>query len=244
MAHDTPATRRGLHRSAEFETIPSVSVLAAAKPFLQSKTRGTGLVMFGVDNHAKLVVKIPGVLTSAECAELMEKIDRLGPHLAPINTAKGTRVRTDIRNNERVIFDDLELAQRLYEKAKPHVPAEMFGFAIVGANERFRCYRYKPGMRFAPHTDGSFERNEAERSFYTYLVYLNEQFEGGETIFATSPELSVKPITGMGLIFQHPLIHEGAEVVSGVKFVARTDLMYRRFDQTPNGGNHASLSNW
>ena len=33
--------------------------------------------------------------------------------------------------------------------------------------------------------------------------------------------------TGMGLLFQHPIIHEGAEVTRGTKYVIRTDLMYR-----------------
>jgi prolyl 4-hydroxylase len=184
--------------------------------------------MFVVDTKSKLLVKIPDVLTHAECAELIHRIDSLNPKVAPINTAGGTRVRTDVRSNERVMFDDIDLASRLFEKAVPHVPARMLGSELVGANERFRCYRYKPGMRFAAHKDGSFERNESEKSFYTYLIYLNDGFEGGETNFATSPELSIKPVAGMGLVFQHPIIHEGAEVRSGVKYVARTDLMFRR----------------
>ena len=49
----------------------------------------------------------------------------------------------------------------------------------VGANERFRCYRYKPGQKFAAHYDGAFERDETERSLLTFMVYLNDDFEGG-----------------------------------------------------------------
>ena len=126
------------------------------------------------------------------------------------------------------MFDDKHLAEQLYETAKEHVPALMRSRELVGANERFRCYRYKPGMRFAPHADGSYERNELEKSFFTFLVYLNEDFVGGETNLATQPQLSVKPETGLGLVFQHPIVHEGAEVTSGIKYVARTDLMYRK----------------
>ena len=183
--------------------------------------------MFTVDKQSTLVVEIPDVLSAPECAALVARIDALKPELAPINTMSGTKIRTDVRNNERVIFEDTKLATQLFEKARPHVPQVMRSRALVGANERFRCYRYKPGMRFAPHADGSFERSESEKSFYTYLVYLNGDFEGGETILATVPELSIRPRTGLGLVFQHPIIHEGAEVVSGVKYVARTDLMYQ-----------------
>lgn len=187
--------------------------------------------MFKVDTTSKLLAKIPDVLTPAECAALIARIDSLNPVIAPINTAAGTRVQTSVRNNERVIFDDEELAAYVFEKARAHVPQHMLNCRLVGANERFRCYRYKPGMRFAVHSDGSFERNDSERSFYSYLIYLNGDFKGGETKFATVPELSIKPATGLGLVFQHPIIHEGAEVLSGVKYVARTDLMYRDIEK-------------
>jgi len=48
-------------------------------------------------------------------------------------------------------------------------------------------------MKFAPHSDGSFVRNENEMSFYSYLVYLNDDFEGGETSFFTKPAATSKP---------------------------------------------------
>ncbi|MEM6473897.1 MAG: 2OG-Fe(II) oxygenase [Planctomycetota bacterium] len=184
--------------------------------------------MFSVDPNSRLVARISDVLSSAQCLELISKIDSLGPETAPINTAQGTRVRTDVRNNERVMFDDVSLAKHVFLAAKDHAPVEMRGRRLVGANERFRCYRYKSGMRFAPHADGSFRRNDDEQSFYTFLLYLNDGFGGGETNLMTSPEYSVIPKEGMGLIFQHPIIHEGAEVTYGTKYVARTDLMYRR----------------
>ena len=59
------------------------------------------------------------------------------------------------------------------------------------------------------------------------MVYLNEGFEGGETLFFVEPEVVIRPQTGAALIFQHPIIHEGSEVTAGVKYVVRTDLMYR-----------------
>jgi hypothetical protein len=63
---------------------------------------------------------------------------------------------------------------------------------------------------------------------YTFMVYLNEEFEGGETRFFVEPEVVIKPNTGSALFFQHPIIHEGGEVHSGIKYVLRTDLVYRR----------------
>lgn len=184
--------------------------------------------MHTVDDTKKYIVELAEVLTHTECRLLIEKIESLNPSLATVNTATGTKINTTIRNNERVIFDDLELAAKLFEEAVSHLPEEFSGRKICSANERFRCYRYKPGMRFAPHSDGSYIRDDSEMSFYTYLVYLNDDFEGGETTFFTKPEVVVKPVTGDAVLFQHPLVHEGSIVRSGVKYVARTDIMYRK----------------
>lgn len=186
--------------------------------------------MFTVDQSSPYVVEVPDVLSVEECDQLINRIDDLGPEIATINTNQGVKVRTDVRNNERVIFDDESLAAKLLDRVRDHVPAVMRKRKLVGANERFRCYRYKPGMRFAPHSDGTFERDDNEKSFYTYLVYLNSGFRGGETNLFTQPELSIAPRPGLGLLFQHPIVHEGAEVTAGVKYVARTDLMYRRIE--------------
>ena len=56
------------------------------------------------------------------------------------------------------------------------------------------------------------------------MIYLNDDYEGGETKFNMT---SVKGRKGMALVFLHSLPHEGAEVKSGIKYVLRTDIMYR-----------------
>ncbi|MDB5392178.1 MAG: oxidoreductase, 2OG-Fe(II) oxygenase family [Planctomycetaceae bacterium] len=188
--------------------------------------------MFDIDPTAPTVIEIPGLLNLDECNSLITKIEGLGPEIATINTLGGTEVVPDVRNNDRVIFDDEQFAQTLLSRIEDQAPKEIYQMSLVGINERFRCYRYKPGMRFARHRDGAFHRNHYERSCYSFLVYLNEDFEGGQTAFfagyTAEPVLSIHPKTGMGLLFQHRLLHEGCIVTSGVKYVARTDLMYRK----------------
>jgi len=184
--------------------------------------------MFDLDHKQPYIFKIANLLSPEECQSLIEKIESLGPETATINTGFGTALRTDVRNNDRVIFDDEALVQTLLERVRGRAPASIHGMAFAGLNERFRCYRYKPGMRFAPHQDGAFHRNENEQNFYSFLIYLNEGFTGGNTTFATDPEVSIAPKTGMGLLFQHVIVHEGSTVTAGVKYVARTDLMYRK----------------
>ena len=105
-------------------------------------------------------------------------------------------------------------------------------------NERFRFYRYDPGQRFAPHFDGYFGRENGDRSQLTFMVYLNSDFVGGETKFYDenrTVRLTVRPAQGMAVGFEHLQLHEGAPVVSGRKYVLRTDVMYApvRTNETP-----------
>lgn len=178
-----------------------------------------------LDFGAPLVWTVDDLLSPEECAALIERVEALGPAAAPITTAAGFVMRPDIRNNERVMFDDVPLAEELFARCRGLVPEHMNGgLAAVGMNERFRCYRYQPGQYFAPHFDGSFAR-PGEESLLTCIVYLNDDFEGGTTPFPTL-DVTATPKTGRALFFQHALLHEGAEVTRGVKYAARTDVMY------------------
>jgi len=181
-----------------------------------------------VNKAAPLIIEIPNVLTFEECDELIGKINQLNPGLATINNDGQAEINTNIRNNERVIFNDFYLAEKLFLKAQDYVPLTMQGRILSSANERFRCYRYKVGMKFSPHYDGSIERPGNKKSYYSFLVYLSDDFDGGQTNFLTESIRSITPRKGFGLLFQHLILHEGAEVSRGVKYVARTDLMYQR----------------
>jgi predicted 2-oxoglutarate/Fe(II)-dependent dioxygenase YbiX len=179
-----------------------------------------------LDLQRPLHFTVDGVLSPAECRALIERIEAGRPVLAPITTGRGFVVDTETRNNSRVIFDDPELASLLYARVAPHVPEEVMSMRVVGANERLRCYKYEEGQWFKPHYDGAFHRSKTERSLYTYMVYLNDGFEGGETSFLDL-KVDVQPKPGRALLFQHFLLHEGREVRRGIKYAVRSDIMYR-----------------
>ncbi|MBK8258876.1 MAG: 2OG-Fe(II) oxygenase [Polyangiaceae bacterium] len=169
---------------------------------------------------------VDNVLSIEECQSLINVIEERGPRLAPITTARGPLIDADIRNNTRVMFDDEALAERLFQRIKRHCPPEIKGLEIVGANERLRCYKYEVGQRFAPHYDGAFFRSDNERSFLTYLIYLNDNFEGGQTdLLSLGKKIAPKP--GRALLFQHAILHEGCAVTRGIKYAVRSDVMYR-----------------
>ena len=143
---------------------------------------------------------------------------------------------------------------------------------FTGINRRWRVYKYAPDghQNFAPHIDAGFPPSGLSRdgtrlvwdassslevSRLTILIYLNDDFVGGETNFyqplakvdSSSRNnnnliASVRPQQGSCLVFpqavghtavdyarQHWPLHEGAPVISGEspKYVIRSDVMFR-----------------
>jgi hypothetical protein len=140
-------------------------------------------------------------------------------------------MRKDVRNNERVIVDDFDLAAAWFERARPFLQERLGEWRIVGFNERFRYYRYDPGQVFRRHYDGPFYRSNGEQSFVTFMAYLNDGYTGGTTDFYYPNDdlkASVAPKRGMALVFDHQQVHEGAVILTGRKYVLRTDVMYIR----------------
>lgn len=182
------------------------------------------------------VTQVPGkvwtienFLSTGECEAFIRASEEAGYDDAPITTAHGFVMRPDVRNNTRVIWDDIPLAQQLWARLAPFVMEAVGHWKLkpIGLNERFRFYRYEPGQRFAPHFDGSYRRENGEESYVTLLLYLNNDCEGGQTrVEVPAGTYEVQPETGLALLFLHRLLHEGAPVTTGVKYVLRTDIMF------------------
>ena len=75
----------------------------------------------------------------------------------------------------------------------------------------------------------------------TLNCYLNDVAAGGATRFyqdaKTRPQLpvevlSVAPVAGRAVLFRQPpeanILHDGEKLLAGVKYLLRTDVMYRR----------------
>ncbi|RAH87470.1 hypothetical protein BO86DRAFT_405487 [Aspergillus japonicus CBS 114.51] len=122
----------------------------------------------------------------------------------------------------------------------------MWGGEPLGLNGNIRIYRYTKGQFFDKHYDDSNtltfntpgQPARPARTTWTLLIYLTA-CEGGETIFYPEPTrkdrnpqpVAVKPVPGMALLHRHGehcMLHEGAEVRSGEKWVLRSDLVVAR----------------
>ncbi len=175
-----------------------------------------------LSDHDVFVVR--GLLSAVECAAFIAEAEAEGFECAPLSTAQGMVMDETIRSSARVMWDREDWAEALWERvAQLDLPCPE-GREPVALNERLRLYRYGRGQFFAPHYDGFFRR-PGQMSVYTVMVYLSDGFSGGETVFPML-DIAVTPEVGMGLLFFHDLLHEGCPVVSGQKYVLRSDLMY------------------
>lgn len=166
---------------------------------------------------------IPKFLTAKECASLIQYGEKKGFEAAGISSSKGRIMRlTQARNNDRIIEDHEDRARSYWRRMKAHGVPGQYLEKVVGLNERFRFYRYRPGQKFDWHGDGVFTRDNGEKSAVTILIYLNKGFKGGETAFK---DHVVKPEVGLALLFRHKRVHQGRVVRKGCKYVLRTDLI-------------------
>lgn len=181
--------------------------------------------MQNIINETMEIYTIENFLTVDECHELIHKSEQIGFEEAGVNIDGAQKMIKMVRNNERIMYQDEEYASFLWQKLQPYIKSEVGNSTAIGLNEMFRFYKYNPGQRFKMHRDGSYKRSESEFSYYTFLIYLNEEYEGGETKFASGEIIT--PKTGTALVFEHSQRHEGAALISGIKYVLRSDIMYK-----------------
>ena len=167
---------------------------------------------------------IEDFLTEQECDSLIKFSEEQGYEKAKVNLDGKQVLMTMVRNNERFLDLNVNRAEDLWERLKSFHPEQLGNSKAIGLNEMFRFYKCTENQRFKRHRDGSFERNDTEFSAYTFMIYLNENFTGGETTFN---ELIIRPEKGTALVFRHELKHEGKAIHTGIKYVLRSDIMYR-----------------
>lgn len=189
------------------------------------------------------------VLSAAECQAFIDISEALGylPDAA-------VSLPREVRHNDNVVWitdeaTDTAIWQRVSACADEQL--ESFGGKHpLGINARFRFYRYSEGDYFKPHTDGAWPGSRViddtlvanaysdRYSLMTFLIFLNQAFEGGATRFFLDPRSSgsgrtvdIRTPAGAVLCFphgMHPLhcVHSSEPIRSGVKYIIRTDMLF------------------
>ena len=171
-----------------------------------------------------------GFATSDECSWLIERAKaRLKP--ATIIASDGTQALDPGRSNTGTEFQVLDMdvvleVVRARIAAATKLPVPLFEWTQV--------LRYEVGQEFKPHHDfldpGNLAYSDQARfgqRIATFLIYLNEEFEGGETDFP-KVEIRYRGRVGDAIFFANvdgagkpdPLtLHAGLPPTSGEKWI-------------------------
>lgn len=184
---------------------------------------------------------IDALLTPAECEQLISAAEAVG-----LKPKRSRRSGPPIRNNSRALLEpSAELTAQLQGRLAPlltRVDLRAIGdsWALPAdgrfLNSKWRINSYNTGEAFLPHYDSGHDFGLGKRSLLSLIIYLNDDFSGGETTFfpggATGGAVRVKPKAGAALLFHHygplnPLHGTEPLVATGrKKYIVRTDLIY------------------
>ena len=180
------------------------------------------------------ICTVAGVFSATECAALIARAESIGFDAASVRTHSGSKMMTNIRNNDRVNLDDPELGALMWTRIS-HVLPVIDDHHAVGVDSHLRFYRYEPGQEFKRHKDGSVTNDDGHVSKLSYLIYLNDNLDGGSTTFREYDgkgesrrkiEHVITPVAGSALLFRHERWHEGSALIAGRKYVLRSDIFY------------------
>lgn len=197
----------------------------------------------------KTLFILENVLTDGECNQLIESSN-------PYYESLDKEYLRKERDNQRVLSQDKEFADILFSRISKHLDDNNLkpcGFGTKGKWSPLKinsCFRYSkyvsPSVGFVPHRDATYIEDEDTRSILSILIYLNDDYQGGSTIFykthnkrtmdqIVEDEMSFgyderfqyKGKKGSVLIFNHNMIHKGDQIHRGTKYLIRSDIIYK-----------------
>ncbi len=168
------------------------------------------------------------------------EITPIGQYVLNHSVSTGTPLiwpaSTSIRTNKRCIWQvprfeaDCLYARLITYWKSPLVMSDVGLWESSGLNRRWRFFETSKDEEFQYHIDAACARENSERSFASLVIWLNDDFEGGELDFDNG--ISIKPVKGNAVLFWHDghpdaKKHRGRPVIRGVKYLIRTDVFYK-----------------
>jgi len=169
--------------------------------------------------------RFPGFFTPDECAYLVATAEPLLQPSLVVDPTTGRLVPNPIRTSSGVGFPFTDENPAIHALNRRIAAASG---TDVKSGEPLQILHYAPGERYHEHNDALPGVAPTQQRVLTFLVYLDDDYDGGETAFPRLG-LSVKGCAGDGLLFRNatadgavdPLaIHAGLPVTRGVKHVA------------------------
>jgi prolyl 4-hydroxylase len=187
------------------------------------------------------VARFPGFFVAEECDHLRRLTEpRFKPALI-FHETQQRFVADPLRTSEAASFPFVSEGPAVHALNRRMAAASG---TDVRQGETLQVLRYAPGQEYRPHLDAIPAL--ANQRALTFLVYLNDGYQGGETDF---PELGlrIRGEAGMGLLFANALAdgrpdprmrHAGLPVRHGSKLVASRWIRARLPDHPDGFGRH------
>lgn len=123
------------------------------------------------------------------------------------------------------VFKDQDIADMFLQRLRAYdTPSN-----IINAAPYITFAHYRNQQQFGIHTDTGCINHAAKlETGYVLLIYLNDNFSGGETTFYdASFELlkTIEPVTGTAVLFSIDMLHAGNTVTAGEKYWCGADIM-------------------
>lgn len=196
-------------------------------------------------SDSPMIHALPGLLTAPECDLLATLSDRrLRPALI-FHEGQKRFVADPVRDSDAAGFPIVSEWPAVH--AINRRLAAVSG-TIVEQGETLQVLRYRPGQQYRPHLD-AVPGLTNQRSL-TLLVYLNDDYQGGETHFTRLP-LTHRGRKGDGLLFANTLPdgrpdpmseHAGLPVQSGIKLIASRWIRQRPPEGPDGFGQHEAMA--
>jgi len=169
------------------------------------------------------IVRFYDFLSAAECAWMAEAAEPMFEPAPTVDERTGRLIMNPVRTSDTAVFP--------WVAENPAVHALNRRIAAASATraeqgEPLQVLRYAAGQEYRPHIDAV--PGLANQRIFTMLVWLNEDYEGGETRFIETG-LTVKGRMGDALLFENVdaegrpdtrMVHAGLPVTRGVKLLA------------------------
>ena len=143
-----------------------------------------------------LIILIDKFLDKSDC----EKVLSFQMQLEKSSTAN-SKSKDYRKSLVTLVNEDEDVIKKIKKKI-----AKSFGLGANGM-ERLQLQKYPKGGYYKEHFDAKSEDHfQKDKSFsqrkYSMIIYLNDDFIGGETVFPKK-DISVKPLQGRLLLFSN-----------------------------------------
>lgn len=165
------------------------------------------------------IYQIHNAVSPSVCRDYVQEGDRVGwsptniSELNPLFSRSQTTIRID--------------TQALFAAIQHTAPPRLNDMDIVSlVEQRTACMRYSEGEYFGLHSDAPFIAPDGAFTRLSLVLYLNDDYTGGETVFPDQA-LEVIPEVGKVLLFPPTLRHMSKPISRGTKYIVRSEVLYR-----------------